>query len=153
MRDRTVIRVVEEATDDKGNIDQKKAKKIHQEVADAFTPENGARDREHHERHIRIMFRLNPKEPLHTTLRDCLEEIRRTIEKTQGAKSHAEAKTLLERAFSLINQAQTHTEAILKAEWQRVKQEVAYPDVLMSNIPNPQDSSHSTESDTSWPSR
>jgi hypothetical protein len=59
----------------------------------------------------------------------------------------------LERAFSLINQAQTHTEAILKAEWQRVKQEVAYPDVLMSNIPNPQDSSHSTESDTSWPSR
>jgi len=43
----------------------------------------------------------------------------------------------MEKTSRLINIAQGHTEAILKAEWQHVKQEVAYPDLLMSKISKP----------------
>ena len=153
MRNRAVIRIAEEAKDEKGKIDQAKADKINQDAADAFAPENGARDREHHERHIRILFRLNPKEQLHMSLRECLEEIRRSIHKTQLARNQEEASTLMTQTTNLITQAQRHTEAILKAEWQRVKQEVAYPDVLMSNIPKPHENPLPTESDAAWPSR
>lgn len=137
MRERAALKVAEEATDDKGQIDRVKAAKIYQDAADDFAPENGARDREHHERHFRIMFRLNPKEPLHTKLRECLDQIRRSLHATQGAKNREEANTLMEKTSRLINIAQGHTEAILKAEWQRVKQEVAYPDLLMSKISKP----------------
>lgn len=47
-----------------GKNDRVKTVKINQNAADAFATENGARDREHYERHFRIMFRLSPKEPL-----------------------------------------------------------------------------------------
>ncbi|MFP1817376.1 hypothetical protein ACLEC2_16490 [Lonsdalea quercina] len=134
MRQRAELRIQEEAVDAVGKVDPVKAGKI---LHDAFSPENGARDREHQERHTRIMFRLNPQEDLHIELRQCLEFIRAALSKTQGAKTPAEAKMLLEETILLIGKAQEHTEAILKAEWQRVKQEVAYPGVLMSAIPNP----------------
>lgn len=137
MRQRAELRIQEEAVNAVGKVDPAKAGKILQEAADAFSPENGARDREHQERHTRIMFRLNPQEDLHIELRQCLEFIRAALSKTQGAKTPAEAKMLLEETTLLIGKAQEHTETILKAEWQRVKQEVAYPEVLMSAIPNP----------------
>jgi len=137
MRSRTALRVQEEALDVAGKVDMTKAGKIWQDAADAFSPENGARDREHQERHIRIMFRLNPKKDLHIKLRECLDFIRVALNKTQSANTVAEAKTLLDETLRLVSEAQKHTEAILKAEWQRVKQEVAYPEVLMSRIPKP----------------
>lgn len=137
MRSRTALRVQEEALDVAGKVDMIKAGKIWQDAADAFSPENGARDREHQERHIRIMFRLNPKKDLHIKLRECLDFIRVALNKTQSANTVAEAKTLLDETLRLVSEAQKHTEAILKAEWQRVKQEVAYPEVLMSRIPKP----------------
>lgn len=56
---------------------------------------------------------------------------------TQGARTRAEANELLDKTIGLIREAQEHTEAILKAEWQRVKQEVASPEVLMSAISEP----------------
>ncbi|WP_346842234.1 hypothetical protein RAL92_10975 [Metapseudomonas otitidis] len=134
---RAALRVQEEATNAAGEVDQAKACKILQDAADAFSPENGARDREHQERHIRIMFRLNPKKDLHIKLRTCLGLIRDAISKTQSAHTIAEANAQLKRTHDLIREAQEHTEVILKAEWQRVKQEVAYPEVLMSTIPKP----------------
>ncbi|MDD1969151.1 hypothetical protein NPS29_27830 [Pseudomonas putida] len=137
MRSRAGLRVEEEATDKAGVVDHAKAIKIYQEAADAFSPENGARDREHHERHLRIMFRLNPEKELHIKLRTCLEHIRESLHTTQGADSPTEAHRLLNLAIRLIGEAQGHTQAILKAEWQRVKQEVAYPEALMSTIPKP----------------
>ncbi|MGP5106113.1 hypothetical protein [Pseudomonas helleri] len=153
MRSRAAVRAVEEAKDGKGNIDQLKVGKIHQDAADAFAPENGARDREHHERHIRILFRLNPSETSHISLRKCLEEIRSSIHQTQGARNQGDAIRLMKQTTNLVLQAQGLTETILKAEWKRVKQEVAYPEVLMSSIPKPQESSCPTESDIGWPSR
>jgi len=153
MRSRAAVRADQEAKDGKGNIDQLKVDKIHQDAADAFAPENGARDREHHERHIRILFRLNPKETSHISLRECLEEIRRSIHQTQSAGNLGEAIRLMKQTTNLVLQAQGLTETILKAEWKRVKQEVAYPEVLMSSIPKPQESSSPTESDIDWPSR
>ncbi len=137
MRSRTALRVQEEALDVAGKVDMTKAGKIWQDAADAFSPENGARDREHQERHIRIMFRLNPKKDLHIKLRECLDFIRVALNKTQSANTVAEAKTLLDETLRLVSEAQKHSEAILKAEWQRVKQEVAYPEVLMARIPKP----------------
>lgn len=66
-----------------GNIEKIKDEKkieakrneIVQKMLDDFSKENGARDREHQERHIRIKFRLNPKE--HNDLRDLLDKIRK----------------------------------------------------------------------------
>ncbi|UJD98928.1 hypothetical protein FS592_10180 [Serratia plymuthica] len=137
MRDRAKLRVMQDATDANGEVDQIKAEDIYQEAADAFSPENGARDREHQERHTRIMFRLNPQEKLHIMLRDCLVDIRSTIGNYQGIRASTEAQFQLKEMIRLIGEAQTYTEAILGAEWRRVKQEVAYPEVLMSTIPKP----------------
>lgn len=137
MRSRVAIRVQDEATDTSGRVDQAKMNQILQSAADAFSPENGARDREHQERHFRIMFRLNPKKDLHIKLRTCLDAIRNALNSTQSAKTAAETNTLLEETIRLVSEAQGHTEAILKAEWQRLKQEVAYPETLMATIPKP----------------
>ncbi|WP_350313551.1 hypothetical protein OHJ28_07960 [Dickeya fangzhongdai] len=142
IRQRTKLRIEEEAVDANGKYDSVKAKNISQEAADAFSPENGARDREHQERHTRIMFRLNPKEDLHITLRECLYLIRDALSKIQGVSTQDEANMYLEETIRLIDEAQKHTEAILKAEWQRVKQEVAYPEALMSAIPKPDSSKY-----------
>lgn len=137
MRARAALRIKEEATDMTGKVDMARANKILQEAADAFAPENGARDGEHQERHIRLMFRLNPKKELHVKLRECLDAIRTALKKTQSAKTTVQAKALLDDTLRLVGEAQEHTEAILKAEWQRVKQEVAYPEVLIATIPKP----------------
>ncbi|HCM9312339.1 hypothetical protein [Enterobacter kobei] len=137
MRQRAHLRIKEDASNIDGTVDQVKAGKILQEIADKFSPENGARDREHQERHTRIMFRLNPNEELHIKLRQCLECIRVGLSKTQGAKTRAEADEQLNETIRLIAKAQEHTQDILRAEWQRVKQEVAYPEALISTIPKP----------------
>ncbi|CAD7374186.1 hypothetical protein [Xanthomonas arboricola] len=86
---------------------------------------------------IRILLRLNPSEKLHFELREQLNKIRAALVNTQSAKTPIEALDLLELTRGLIVQAQKTTQDVLKAEWQRVKQEVAYPDVLMSTIPKP----------------
>jgi hypothetical protein len=137
VRCQAAIRIQEEATDASGKVDQTKANQILQSAADAFSPENGARDREHQERHFRIMFRLNPKKDLHVKLRKCLDDIRNVLKNTQSTKNAVETNTLLKETIRLVSEAQGHTEAILKAEWQRLKQEVAYPETLMATIPKP----------------
>lgn len=108
-----------------------------QDAADAFSAENGARDREHQERHIRIKFRLNPQEPLHIELRSCLDEIRAVLNGTQSAPTDDVAKVLGQKMRILIDQSTMLTEQVLKAEWKKVKQEVAYPEALMATIPEP----------------
>jgi len=132
LRSRTTLRISQEAHDDPA-----RSHRILQEAADAFSVENGARDREHQERHFRITFRLNPREPLHITLRTCLGDVRTVLNKLQGSRTDADAKALMERMMTLIDQSTTLTEQVLKAEWDRVKQEVAYPEALMAKIPKP----------------
>ena len=84
------------------------------------------------------MFRLNPTEDLHIQLRQCLDNIRYVMNEMQGAKTLDANRECVSRMLALVGEAQTHTEAILKAEWQRVKQEVAYPEALMATISKPE---------------
>lgn len=131
-------RVESEAKDKDGIYDPARVDQIHQEEADKLSPENSKREREHHEGHIRIMFRLNPTEDLHIQLRQSLNNIRYVMSKMQGAKTLDANRECVSRMLALVGEAQTHTEAILKAEWQRVKQEVAYPEALMATISKPE---------------
>lgn len=133
LRGRTALKVGQEA---KGS--QEAAARIQQEAADAFSSENGARDREHQERHFRIKFRLNPKEPLHISLRTQLDNIREVLTDIQRSRSETDLSALMGRMMNLIDQSAMLTEQVLKAEWIRVKQEVAYPEALMATIPKPE---------------
>lgn len=130
MRTRTSQKVKHEA-----NGDPDKAMAIALSITDVFGPENGARDREHQERHIRIKFRLNPKESLHMQLRDYLDEIRNLLVKNQKNENPEYIKQMK----CLIESATESTEKVLKEEWSRLKQEVAYPDGLMKKIPRPKE--------------
>lgn len=138
VRTRAAQRGETEAKDKSGAYNSVKVDQINQEEADKFSPENSKREREHHEGHIRIMFRLNPTEGLHIRLRQCLDNIRDVMDKMQGARTPEVNKECVSRMLLLVGEAQTHTEAILKAEWQRVKQEVAYPEALMATISKPE---------------
>ena len=108
-----------------------------QTIADELSKETGARDREHQERHLRLKFRLNPKEPEHIVLRSCLDDIRKMLSDTQSAPDREQANALIRDTKGLIDRAADLTEQVLKAEWTRVKQEVAYPEALMATIPKP----------------
>lgn len=121
------------------NVSQEDKSRILQDYADSFSIENGARDREHQERHIRIKFRLNPNEELHIELRKCLDEIRDLLNDIQGAKSKVEAAKLVGDMKNKVSNGAEITEKVLKYEWSRVKQEVAYPDALMATIPEPKE--------------
>lgn len=132
VRSRAALKVEQEAKDCQAAKSQ-----IFQEIVDSFSMENGARDREHQERHIRIKFRLNPTEDLHIKLRMCLDEIRGILNKTQSARSKEEASVLIDEMVGKISHATELTEKVLKYEWSRVKQEVAYPEALMASIPEP----------------
>ncbi len=132
LRSKTALKISQQSSGD-----PTVATRISQEAADTFSDENGARDREHQERHIRLKFRLNPKEPLHIELRACLDDIRTFTNATQSARTEAEANALIDRMMHLIDRSATLTEEVLKAEWTRVKQEVAYPEALMATIPKP----------------
>lgn len=113
--------------------------KILQDYADSFSKENGARDREHQERHIRIKFRLNPKEELHIELRKCLDEIRALLSGIQAAECKVQVSKLVGDMKNKVSNGAEITEKVLKHEWSRVKQEVAYPDALMATIPEPKE--------------
>ncbi|MEM5300215.1 hypothetical protein VSR82_39295 [Burkholderia sp. JPY481] len=102
-----------------------------------FSNENGVIDRSHQERHHRLRFRLNPNEPNHLRLRDYLDEIRKTFDDTARAKDRETAIALIARVETLVGEADTLTNEILKTEWERVKQEVAYPEQMIAKIPRP----------------
>jgi len=114
---------------------KKIADSINQEAIDKFSPENGARDRDHHELHIRIIFRLNPKEALHITMIENLKEIRTTLSDLQ--KKPDENDSILDKISRLVSESEKYTQEILSQEWRKVKQEVAYPEALISKIPKP----------------
>lgn len=135
VRSRAVIKIEQDSKDCRATKSE-----IPQEIADSFSIENGARDREHQERHIRIKLRLNPSENLHIQLRTCLDEIREILNNTQSASSKKDASDLIMEMFNKISHATELTEKVLKYEWNRVKQEVAYPEALMSSIPEPEKS-------------
>ncbi|CAG9186117.1 hypothetical protein [Cupriavidus pampae] len=102
-----------------------------------FSEKNGAIDRSHQERHHRLRLRLNPSEPLHMELRNILDEIRKIFRDTQASRSRESAIALIKRLSDLVTKADTLTSTILKTEWDRVKQEAAYPAEMIAKIPPP----------------
>ncbi|VWB30079.1 hypothetical protein BLA23254_01286 [Burkholderia lata] len=100
-----------------------------------FSEKNGAIDRSHQERHHRLRFRLNPNEANHIRLRGYLDEIRKIFDDMARAEDQNTAVALLASVETLVAEADTLTNEILKTEWERVKQEVAYPDQMIAKIP------------------
>lgn len=136
LRSRESLRVQQEASGSKDEIKKELAESSLQSALDNFSKENGSRDREHQERHIRIMFRLNPEEKLHISLRDCLNQLRELLKDVQSFPPEIH-HIVYKKTFEKIQETHDLTEKILKAEWQRVKQEVAHPEILMNSIPQP----------------
>ncbi|WP_310630703.1 hypothetical protein [Paraburkholderia sp.] len=116
-------------------LDERAAKT--KQLAREFSDKNGVIDRSHQERHHRLRFRLNPNEPSHSKLRDYLDEIRKIFDDTARAKDRETAIALIARVQLLVGEADTLTSEILKTEWERVKQEVAYPEQMIAKIPPP----------------
>ncbi|MBN3804963.1 hypothetical protein GXB81_18175 [Paraburkholderia sp. Ac-20336] len=99
-----------------------------------FSQGNGARDREHQERHIRLRLRLNGKEGTHIELIDALNEIRMLVTRLGAAKYSSAAHALTKEMEKRVLEVTLQTTRVLKDEWTRVKQEVAYPELLLSTI-------------------
>ncbi|WP_186208233.1 hypothetical protein [Burkholderia gladioli] len=107
------------------------------ELAEELSKTNGDLDRSHQERHHRLRFRLNPKESDHQTLRSHLDEMREILEETRRVENREVAIALLDRMEKLVQRSDVLTNTILKTEWERVKQEVAYPAEVIEKIPRP----------------
>lgn len=107
------------------------------QLAQEFSDRNGAIDRSHQERHHRLRFRLNPNEANHLRLRSYLDEIRKIFDDTARAKDRETGIALIARVGTLVSEADTLTNEILKTEWERVKQEVAHPEQMIAKIPLP----------------
>lgn len=97
----------------------------------------------HLEVHARIKFRLNHGERLHKKLIYQLESIRSDINKIRSmqdvgsADSREKLKKYRGTALKRIRIVERLTRRILKSEWEKAKQEVAYPDELFAKIPKP----------------
>ena len=111
--------------------------KIVQTILDDFSKENGVRDRTHQERHIRIKLRLNSNKELHQELRQQLDSIRALLPVIQSTPKGDDLDNSVSNMVGLVDSAAETTQKILKKEWQRLKQEVAYPDALIEKIPYP----------------
>lgn len=123
------------------NIDEsltpsQRTKKIN-DIAEEFSKSNGDLDRSHQERHHRLRFRLNPKEANHKVLRGHLDEMRELFDKTSKIEDKDVAIALIHRMEELVRLSDELTNTILKTEWERVKQEVAYPAQMIAKIPPP----------------
>lgn len=106
-----------------------------QRIADSLSHEIGLRDRTHQESYIKLKLRLNSKEDQHIELRNLLDNTRQIIQQTQAASDLLTTKKLIIQMKDTINQIIDLTEQVLKKEWTRVKQEVAFPDLLIQSIP------------------
>ncbi|WP_155623455.1 hypothetical protein [Burkholderia vietnamiensis] len=93
--------------------------------------------RAHRERHHRLRFRLNPEELNHRTLRDQLDEMRTILDNARNVENKEVAIALLRQMERIVAQSDLLTSKILKTEWERVKQEVAYPAEMIERIPRP----------------
>lgn len=101
---------------------------------------NSELDRKHQERHFRLRFRLNPnpREEKHVALRANLDEIRTILVNSHPSQPEShELEQATFRVKALVAESDSLTTAILKEEWDRVKQEVAYPDLMIAKIPPP----------------
>ncbi|OJA55498.1 hypothetical protein [Burkholderia ubonensis] len=105
-----------------------------------FSKTNGELDRKHQERHFRLRFRLNPnpRENKHVALRTNLDEIRSILVDSNPSQPEPnKQKQTIFRVKALVTESDSLTTAILKEEWDRVKQEVAYPEWMVTKIPPP----------------
>ncbi|MGR2678708.1 hypothetical protein [Chromobacterium haemolyticum] len=116
------------------DIEEDKANNRCISLIDDFNKDIGVRDREHQEKHFKILLRLNAKEADHILLRDCLNNIRKKLKELQLFESQESATVNSREVESLIEEAMQISEVILKREWTRVKQEVAFPEKLIEDV-------------------
>lgn len=130
---------VKDDTRYRGLTDEQRDQRQNAELAE-FSKANGALDRRHEERHYRLRFRLNPnsEETLHAALRGNLDEIRRILVDTNpNQPTLPDQQRNIDRIEELVSHSDALTSDILKVEWERVKQEVAYPEAMIDKIPRP----------------
>ncbi|MGQ7243686.1 hypothetical protein ACUN9V_09505 [Salinicola sp. V024] len=85
---------------------------------------NGQNDRLHQETHIRIKFRLNPREDEHINLRVMMDNMRIDLSVIQSETFHAKHAELINSVINKVEEGSRLTEIILKKEWEKVKAEV-----------------------------
>ncbi|WP_110641826.1 hypothetical protein [Salinicola sp. CPA57] len=90
-------------------------------VAKDFVEGNGERDRVHHEILFMIMFRLNPGEKKHQSLRGVLSEIRKNLHELQQEKEHSARRKIMNAVKNGVKKAEEVTEEVLKDEWEKIK--------------------------------
>jgi hypothetical protein len=108
-------------------------------VREEFDKLNGPRIRQHHESLIRTTLRLNKGEVEHRNLLSELQTIRELLqacEKESRGDTYNETDAFKHVADHVVVAADL-TSVILKSEWTRVKQEVAFPERLLASIPHP----------------
>ncbi|WP_322047434.1 hypothetical protein [Paraburkholderia sp. J67] len=93
--------------------------------------------------HTRIKLRLNRNEASHIELMAYLDGIRGDINGIRSVEPFSDLQVSIKlsefqaSAFKNIRDAENIMISILKGEWEKVKQEVAYPDELLALIPKP----------------
>lgn len=101
-----------------------------------FISENAARDSEHHQLYMRIVLRLNNDEEDHLKLMFALDTLRTYMSDLAASalKGNYSNQALLEAVRKNLDAAKECTKIILKAEWERLKREIADPDRLIRDI-------------------
>lgn len=101
-----------------------------------FLSENAARDSEHHQLYMRIMLRLNNEEEAHQKLMAELSDLRLRMGDlaTAALRGSYSNEELFQSIAAILDSTAGHTKIILKAEWQRLKREIAAPNKLMHEI-------------------
>ncbi|QIY81491.1 hypothetical protein [Chromobacterium violaceum] len=104
------------------------------DIRKTFSKEHGARDREHQEKHFKLLLRLNPQETDHAVLIKHLKDIRNKLYDIQNINSFDKAIDAIREIQQLIDGSMLAIEKILKKEWTRIKQEVAFPEKLIDEV-------------------
>ncbi|CAI8878380.1 hypothetical protein [Pseudomonas brassicacearum] len=101
-----------------------------------FLSENASRDSEHHQLYMRIILRLNNEEEAHRKLMAALSELRLRMGDlaTAALRGTYSNQELFQSIAAILDSTAEHTKIILKAEWQRLKREIADPNKLMHEI-------------------
>lgn len=129
------VRATANELQDDTSLTEDEREKRFKVIFSEFSKANSELDRKHQERHHRLRFRLNPKEQSHITLRRNLDEIRKILVQTNpNSRFPAEQAKNMNRVKKLVLHSDDLTNVILKREWERVKQEVAYPEKMIAKI-------------------
>lgn len=101
-----------------------------------FEHENATRNSEHYQLLMRVSLRLNANEDLHNIVMVAINGIRRSLAglALQAVKGDYSAQVHFEEIEKELHHASMYAHVVFKAEWQRLKYEVAAPDELLRDI-------------------